>query len=119
MAKQGGHLLGWPAHTVKWPGKVAKQYYEQPREDSNVDLLIVVRESARSHASAIEVYRALRGLCVPVEVKVVTQREVEVPSDRSIECCWSACCKPIRSLTGASDSVRWSPKSCPHPAEAR
>jgi hypothetical protein len=58
---------------------VAKQYYEQPHEDSDVDLLIVVRESARSSASAIEVYRAWRGLCVPGEVKLVTQREVEVP----------------------------------------
>jgi predicted nucleotidyltransferase len=52
--------------------------YGQPHEDSDVDLLIVVRESARSpRESAIEVYRALRGFCVPVEVKVVTQREFE------------------------------------------
>lgn len=52
--------------------------YGRPHEDSDVDLLIVVRESARSpRESAIEVYRALRGFCVPVEVKVVTQREFE------------------------------------------
>jgi predicted nucleotidyltransferase len=52
--------------------------YGQPHEDSDVDLLIVVRESARPpRESAIEVYRALRGVCVPVEVKVVTQREFE------------------------------------------
>jgi predicted nucleotidyltransferase len=52
--------------------------YGQPHEDSDVDLLIVVRELERSpRESAIEVYRALRGLYVPVEVKVVTQREFE------------------------------------------
>lgn len=52
--------------------------YGQPHKDSDVDLRIVVRESARSpRESAIEVYRALRGLYVPVEVKVVTQREFE------------------------------------------
>jgi predicted nucleotidyltransferase len=48
--------------------------YGQPHEESDVDLLIVVREAAHSpHESAVEVYRALQGLCVPVEVKVVTQ----------------------------------------------
>jgi predicted nucleotidyltransferase len=52
--------------------------YGQPHKDSDVDLPIMVRELARSpRESAIEVYRALRGLSVPVEVKVVTQREFE------------------------------------------
>jgi predicted nucleotidyltransferase len=52
--------------------------YGQPHKDSDVDLLIVVRESACSpHESTIEVYRALRGLYVSAEVKVVTQREFE------------------------------------------
>src|SRR5207253_10734365 len=52
--------------------------YGQPHENSDVDLLVVLREATRSgHDGAIEVYRALRGLCVPAEVKVVTQREFE------------------------------------------
>jgi uncharacterized protein len=52
--------------------------YGQPHEDSDVDLLVVLRESTRSgHENAIEAYRALRGLCVPAEVKVVTRNEFE------------------------------------------
>ena len=43
-----------------------------------MDRLVVLRETTRSgHDSAVEAYRALRGLCVPAEVKVVTQREFE------------------------------------------
>ena len=52
--------------------------YGQPHEDSDVDLLVVLRESTRSgHENAIEAYRALRGLCVPAEVQVVTRGEFE------------------------------------------
>ena len=52
--------------------------YGQPHEDSDVDLLVVLRESTRSgHENAIEAYRALRGLCAPVEVKVVMRSEFE------------------------------------------
>ena len=52
--------------------------YGQPHEDSDVDLLVVLREATRSeHEGAIEAYRALRGLCVPAEVQVVTQSEFE------------------------------------------
>jgi predicted nucleotidyltransferase len=52
--------------------------YGQPHEDSDVDLLVVLRESTHSgHENAIEAYRALRGLCVPAEVKVVTRSEFE------------------------------------------
>ena len=47
-------------------------------EDSDVDLLVVLREATRSgHENAIEAYRALRGLYVPAEVKVVTRSEFE------------------------------------------
>ena len=50
--------------------------YGQPHEDSDVDLLVVLRASTRSgHENAVEAYRALRGLCVPAEVKVVTRRD--------------------------------------------
>jgi len=52
--------------------------YGQPHEDSDVDLLVVLRETTRSgHEGAIEAYRALRGLYVPAEVKVVTRRAFE------------------------------------------
>jgi len=52
--------------------------YGQPHEDSDVDLLVVLREATRSgHEGAVEAYRALRGLCVPVEVQVVTRKEFE------------------------------------------
>ena len=52
--------------------------YRQPHEDSDVDLLVVLREATRSgHEGAVEAYRALRGLCVPVEVQVVTRKEFE------------------------------------------
>src|SRR5438128_7227432 len=54
--------------------------YGQPHEDSDVDLLVVLREATRSgHEGAVEAYRALRGLCVPVEVQVVTRKEFERP----------------------------------------
>ena len=50
--------------------------YGQPHENSDVDLLIVVRESTPSpHQKAISAYRALRGLFFPTEIKVVTQTE--------------------------------------------
>lgn len=50
--------------------------YGQPHKDSDVDLLIVVAESALStRERAIEAYRALRGLFLPVEIKVVTQEK--------------------------------------------
>jgi len=50
--------------------------YGQPHKDSDVDLLIVVNESALpAHKRAIEAYRALRGLFLPAEIKVVTQSE--------------------------------------------
>ena len=52
--------------------------YGQPHEDSDLDVLIVVGDSTSStHKSAIEAYRALRGLFLPVEVKVVPRAEFE------------------------------------------
>jgi predicted nucleotidyltransferase len=50
--------------------------YGQPHEDSDIDLLVVVGGiGCASRQSVVEAYRALRGLCVPVEVHVVTQNE--------------------------------------------
>ena len=48
--------------------------YGQPHQDSDVDLLVVVRESALpSHLRAIAAYRALRDLFMPAEIKVTTR----------------------------------------------
>ena len=52
--------------------------YGQPTEDSDVDLLVVLTDSSLPpHRRAVEAYRALRGLFLPAEVKVVTRREFE------------------------------------------
>ena len=52
--------------------------YGQPGKDSDVDLFIVVRDSSLPpHKRAIEAYRALRGLFLPAEVKVMTRAEFE------------------------------------------
>ena len=52
--------------------------YGQPDEDSDVDLFVVVRDSTLPpHKRAIEAYRALRGLFLPAEVKVMTRAEFE------------------------------------------
>lgn len=52
--------------------------YGQPDQDSDVDLLIVVRNSSLPpHRRAIAVYQLLRGLFLPVEIKVVTRAEFE------------------------------------------
>ena len=52
--------------------------YGQPHEDSDVDLLVVVRESSLPpHRRAVTAYRCLRGLFLPADVKVVTRTEFE------------------------------------------
>jgi predicted nucleotidyltransferase len=52
--------------------------YGEPSADSDVDLFIVVADSpVPPHKRAIEAYRALRGLFLPVEVKVTTRAEFE------------------------------------------
>ena len=58
--------------------------YGQPHKDSDVDLLVVVtdRQSHRTattptHRRAVEAYRALRGLFLPAEIKVVTKAAFE------------------------------------------
>ena len=49
-----------------------------PTEDSDIDLFIIVEESAKqAYRRAQDVYRILRGLSVPVEVLVYTRAEVE------------------------------------------
>lgn len=52
--------------------------YGQPHENSDVDLLVVVHESKLPpHKRAIPAYRALRGLFLPAEVKVITREEFD------------------------------------------
>jgi len=52
--------------------------YGQPNEDSDVDLLIVVNDSDLPiRMKTVESYRALRGLLVPAEIKVVAQTVFE------------------------------------------
>ena len=58
--------------------------YGQPHKDSDVDLLIVVTDKkphrtapTPTHRRAVEAYRALRGLFIPAEIKVVTKSEFE------------------------------------------
>ncbi len=52
--------------------------YGQPHRHSDVDLFIVIQDSSLSaHRRAVVAYRALRGLFVPVEIKVVTRAEFE------------------------------------------
>lgn len=52
--------------------------YGQPHQDSDIDLLIVVDASSLlPHQRAVAAYRALRGLFVPVEIKVATRAEFE------------------------------------------
>ena len=52
--------------------------YGQPHGDSDVDLLIVVNQSSLPpHKKTIQAYHALRGLFLPVEIKVVTQDEFQ------------------------------------------
>jgi predicted nucleotidyltransferase len=52
--------------------------YGQPHQDSDVDLFVVVDDSdLPPHRRAVAVYRALRGLYLPAEVKVATRAEFE------------------------------------------
>lgn len=52
--------------------------YGTLHHDSDIDLLVVVPASSLpSHQRAVAVYRALRGLALPVEAKVVTRQEFE------------------------------------------
>jgi predicted nucleotidyltransferase len=52
--------------------------YGQPRQDSDIDLFVVVNDSTLlPHQRAVAAYRALRGLFAPVEIKVATRAEFE------------------------------------------
>ena len=52
--------------------------YGQPHQDSDIDLFVVVCDSPLPpHRRAVTAYRALRGLFLPVEIKVVTRKEFE------------------------------------------
>jgi predicted nucleotidyltransferase len=52
--------------------------YGQPSEDSDLDLLVVLPDShLPPHRRAVAAYRALRGLSLPAEIKVVTRQEFD------------------------------------------
>ena len=52
--------------------------YGKPHQDSDVDLFVIVSDSLLPpHSRAVAAYRALRGLFMPAEVKVVTRAEFE------------------------------------------
>lgn len=50
--------------------------YGQPHQDSDADLLAVVGDCALPpHRRSVPAYRALRGLCLPADVIVITRAE--------------------------------------------
>ncbi len=54
--------------------------YGEPQEDSDVDLLVVMSEDCggwERRRVAVDAYRALRGLGIPAEIKVVTAEQFE------------------------------------------
>ncbi len=52
--------------------------YGIPHENSDVDLLVIVSDtSIPSHKHEIQIYRVLRGLFLPIEIRVDTRTEFE------------------------------------------
>ena len=52
--------------------------YGKPNEDSDIDMLVVLRDSTeKPHKHAVKKYGALRGLFAPFEIKVDTKEEFE------------------------------------------
>ncbi|MCX5970218.1 MAG: nucleotidyltransferase domain-containing protein [Coprothermobacterota bacterium] len=51
--------------------------YGQPHPDSDIDLLVVVSDLCSPYQEAVKAYRALRGSCAPVEIKVVTRTQFD------------------------------------------
>ncbi len=52
--------------------------YGQPHPHSDVDLLVIVSNASSSpREQAVAAYRALRGLSLPIEIKVVTQQDFQ------------------------------------------
>jgi predicted nucleotidyltransferase len=50
--------------------------YGEPDENSDIDILVVTSDQATSvHSQAVKAYQALRGLLIPVEIKVDTIEE--------------------------------------------
>jgi len=52
--------------------------YGEPREDSDIDLLVIVSESDEPrYRRARKAHRALRGMGIPKDILVMTRAEVE------------------------------------------
>jgi predicted nucleotidyltransferase len=53
-----------------------------PNDDSDIDLMIIVKESSeKPHQRLKPAYRALRGLKVPKDILVYTEKEFEQQAD--------------------------------------
>jgi predicted nucleotidyltransferase len=52
--------------------------YGQPHDDSDIDLLVITRDtSSPARQQVVAMYSALRGLLLPIEIKVDTRDEFE------------------------------------------
>ncbi|MBN1604438.1 MAG: nucleotidyltransferase domain-containing protein [Chitinispirillaceae bacterium] len=52
--------------------------YGEPNENSDIDILVITSDLTTSvHSQAVKAYQALRGLLVPVEIKVDTIEEFQ------------------------------------------
>lgn len=50
--------------------------------DSDLDLLVIVRQSVHRRALAQEIYRNLHGIPLPVDVVVATEQDIEQYGDK-------------------------------------
>jgi predicted nucleotidyltransferase len=49
--------------------------YGRPHSNSDIDLLVIVADTHSPYREAVKAYAALRGTCLPVEIKVVTRSQ--------------------------------------------
>jgi predicted nucleotidyltransferase len=49
--------------------------YGRPHPNSDIDLLVIVPDTHSPYREAVKAYAALRGTCLPVEIKVVTRSQ--------------------------------------------
>lgn len=49
--------------------------YGQPHPNSDIDLLVIVADAHSPYRETVKAYAALRGTCLPVEIKVVTRSQ--------------------------------------------
>jgi predicted nucleotidyltransferase len=49
--------------------------YGWPHPNSDIDLLVIIADTHSPYREAVKAYAALRGTCLPVEIKVVTRSQ--------------------------------------------